>query len=95
MSHDFEEESQEAFKKRKETIENAIKGAATKSDSEILKSASKEMSMQTKEEVKHNSELARTLFNEGMDLYESGEMSFKEFIDDLHESLSVSSKRIN
>ena len=93
MMHDFEE-SQEAYKKRKETIENAIKGAATKSDSEILKSASKEMSMQAKNEVKHNSELARTLFDEGMEMYETGEMSWKEFIDDLHESLAVASKRI-
>lgn len=77
------------YKKQEEAIKKKITSAGE--GTEILKSKAKENKMD-KPEVHQNCEVARMLLSEGLEMYESGEMSFDEFIEDLHKSLMAIQK---
>ncbi|MEK7091757.1 MAG: hypothetical protein AAB900_02090 [Patescibacteria group bacterium] len=77
-------ESTSDYDKQEEAIKKRLDSAGE--GTEILKSKAKENKMD-KPEVHQNCEVARMLLSEGLEMYESGEMSFDEFIEDLHKSL--------
>ena len=74
------------FKKRQEAIKKKLNEAAKSSGSEILKKQAKRESRE-RPEIQDNCQMARMLLNEGLQMYESGDMTFPEFVADLHKSL--------
>lgn len=81
------------YKKRQEAIKRKLKSAAESSGSEILKSQSKKENRKDTPEVQDNCQMARMLVDEGLEMYKSGDMSFSEFVEDLHKSLMAVSGR--
>ena len=77
------------YEKEQKAIKEAIATASKKSNSQILKKAVEG----EKPEVHRNCQIARMLLNEGLEMYEAGTMSFGEFVEDLHKSLSVMVKK--
>ena len=84
-------ESTSDYDKQEEAIKKRLASAGE--GTEILKSKAKENKMD-KPEVHQNCEMTRMLLNEGLEMYESGEMSFDEFIEDLHKSLLAINKKV-
>lgn len=76
------------FEKQQEAIKRKIISAAKSSDSEILKRKAKE-EQRDKTEIRSNVQIAHMLVDEGLELYRDGDMSFDEFIEDLHKSLKA------
>ncbi|MCR4278115.1 MAG: hypothetical protein NUV85_03855, partial [Candidatus Berkelbacteria bacterium] len=66
-------------------IQKKLAEAAKESGSEILKKQTKKPSPETHD----NCQMVRMLVDEGLEMYESGDMSFPEFVDDLHKSLTA------
>lgn len=77
------------WEKRQAAIKKAIAAAAKKAPTEILKSRAKELDTEAKKEVQMQCEMARMLFHEGMEMYESGDLTFDAFVDDLTRSLKA------
>ena len=96
MKHDTTEVSiNDDYKKQQEAIKNKISEAAKKTDSEILKSKKKEENKDSPE-MKQNCEMARMLLSEGLEMYQSGDMSFEEMVDDLHKAMmAISDKKMD
>lgn len=81
--------SEDQYEKRQKLIRKAISKAAKKSGTEILKESVKEMDVEAKEKTRAHCEMARMLFNEGLEMYEEGDMSFEDFVEDLHKTLKA------
>lgn len=60
----------------------AIKGAG-----KIAKESAKEMSRKEDKDARLKCKIATKLFYEGMDMYEGGQMTYGEFVEDLHKCL--------
>lgn len=74
------------YDKKQKLIREAIISAAKKQPTEILKSEAKEAKQQS-EGNKNLCEATRILFNEGLEQFEKGLMTFEEFVKDLSRSL--------
>ncbi|MFA6171978.1 MAG: hypothetical protein WCW77_00545 [Patescibacteria group bacterium] len=81
--------SESEYKKQQEAVKNRIMSAAKKSDSQVLKSRAKVMEAKTDKMIKENCRLAEMLFMESIEMYENGDMTFKEMIDDLTKALKA------
>ena len=82
MKHDTPEVStNDDYKKQQEAIKNKISEAAKNSDSEILKNKKKEENRDSPE-MNQNCEMARMILQEGIEMYQSGDMSFGEMVED-------------
>jgi hypothetical protein len=77
------------YKKRQESIKKAIGEAVKKSPTQILKSQMKGMDTEAKKETQMKCEMSRMVFNEGLDMFEKGDMTYAEFVDDLSRSLKA------
>lgn len=85
-------EYEKEHKERQAAIKRTITTAAKEEPTKILKSEAKEMNFEQKKETQYFCSLARTLFHEGMQQYEEGDMKFDEFIEDLYKSLKAIAK---
>ena len=81
------------YQKQQEAIKRAIGSAAKKSPTRILKNTSREMDTEAKKEVQMNCQMARTLFHEGLEMYEEGDMKFGDMVEDLYKSLKAIATR--
>lgn len=77
------------YKKRQEAIKKAIGAAAKKAPTQILKSQMKEMDTEAKKETMMKCEMTRMVFHEGLEMFESGDMTYPEFVEDLSKSLKA------
>lgn len=84
MPHAIEVSSE--FQKRQEAIRKKLNQAAKGSDSEILQKQAKRENRE-RPEVQDNVRMVRMLVDEGIQMYESGDMSLSELVEDLHKSL--------
>ena len=74
------------FQKRQEAIKKKLNSAAKDSGSAILKKQAKREN-RDRPEVQDNCRMVRMLVDEGIQMYESGDMDFPAFVEDLHKSL--------
>ena len=77
------------YKKSQEAIKKAFESAAKKEPTEILKKQAKKMKSEMSEEVKKKCEMTHMVVREGIEMYEKGEMTYDEFVDDLSKSLKA------
>jgi len=70
-------------------ISSSIQKAAKKSTSEILKMKAKSIKRESDPETENKCKMVHMLVDEGLEMYESGDMEFKEMIDDLYEALKA------
>lgn len=76
-------ESESEYEKQERAMKKKMKGLAEKTDSKVLKSHAKGESP----EVKKNCQMIHMLADEAVKMYESGMMTLKETVDDLHRAL--------
>jgi hypothetical protein len=76
-----------AWKKREEEVKKKIQ--TLKGTSKIGTALAKETKTQSDKGVQVRCELAHKVFREGLDMYEEGEMTFKEFVEDLYKVLKA------
>lgn len=67
--------------------EEAMKKIMAKVDTKIGKEVKSGLSKKDDKESKTKCDLAYRIFHEGMEMYEEGDMSFKEFVEDLNKTL--------
>lgn len=70
-------------------VSSKIQKAAKKSDSEILKTKANEMMKKDDPEIMNKCRMVRMLVDEGLDMYECGDMEFKDMVEDLYKALKV------
>lgn len=80
---------QKEQQKQEEAFRNALAKAAKKSDSKVLKDLAKEEEGKNDKDKQMKCRLACKVFDESMDMYKEGEMTFKEAIDDLYNALKA------
>lgn len=80
---------QEDMEKMMKEVSSKIQKAAKKSDSEILKMHAKEMEMEEDPQVEMKCKMVSMLVDEGLEMYECGEMKFEEMIEDLYKALKA------
>ena len=76
------DEYEKKYKKQKADMAKRLAGVDTK----IAKDVRKELK-EPDEKCRENCELARRIFNEGIDLYQDGTLTFAEFVADLNKTL--------
>jgi len=76
-------EMEDEYKAREE----AMKKAMAKVDTKIGKEVKADLNKSNDKDSKVKCDLAYKIFHEGIEMYEEGKMSFKEFIKDLNETL--------
>lgn len=81
--------SENDYKKQQEAIRSRVQAAAKGSDSQVLKSKAKVMEAKADKMISENCQLARMLFDESMDMYRCGDMTFSEMVDDLTKALKA------
>lgn len=81
--------SMEDMDKQMKAISSKVQKVAKKSDSKILQSQAKEMSMDDNPETESRCKMVKMLVDEGLDMYECGDMSFDEMIEDLYKALKA------
>lgn len=74
------------YKKQQEAIKRKLSSAAKSSGSKILAAQAKKEN-RDRPEIQEMVQMARMLFDEGMEMYRSGDMSFEDMSNDLHRSL--------
>lgn len=79
----------DSYAKQREAIQKAIEAAAKKSDSQVLKNMVKEDQKQSDEKTKMRCQMANRIFQESLDMYEEGDMTFSEMISDLTKALQA------
>jgi hypothetical protein len=77
------------MKKKMDQVSSQVQKAAKKSSSKILKSQAQEMKMDDNPEVDIKCKMVHMLVEEGLEMYESGDMSYEEMVDDLYEALKA------
>lgn len=77
------------FKKQREAVDKKLQAASKKSDSKVLKRVAKEVENKDNSDVREKTKLAEMLFHESLDMFRDGEMTFKEFTNDLNEALKA------
>lgn len=80
---------QKEQQKQDEAFRAALVKAAKKSDSKVLQDLAKEEDGKNDKEKQMKCRLACKVFDESMDMYREGEMTFKEAIDDLYNALKA------
>lgn len=85
MKNVLSEEEDDGMKE----ISSKIQKAAKKSSSEILKMKAKSIRRESEPETENKCKMVHMLVHEGLEMYESGDMEFKEMIDDLYEALKA------
>lgn len=78
-------DSQKDYKAQKEAFKK--KAQALKNSGKIGKAVATEVTRTTDPASRARCELIRRVFREGMDMYEDGTFTLKEFADDLHKTL--------
>lgn len=69
--------------------EEAMKKMMSKVDTKIGKEVKSDFDKKEDKESKVKCDLAYRIFHEGMEMYEEGDMTFKEFIEDLNKTLKA------
>ena len=77
------------MEKQMKAISSKVQKAAKKSDSKILKSHAKGMEMEENPEVENRCKMVKMLVNEGLEMYECGEMDFESMVEDLYKALKA------
>ena len=67
--------------------EAAMKKMMSKVDTKIGKEVKSSFNKKEDKESKAKCDLAYRIFHEGMEMYEEGDMTFKEFVEDLNKTL--------
>lgn len=67
--------------------EAAMKKMMSKVDTKIGKEVKSKFNKKDDKESKAKCDLAYKIFHEGMEMYEEGDMTFKEFVEDLNKTL--------
>lgn len=90
MLHSYSDvpEGPEDYKKRQEAIKKKIVGAAKGTDAKILSNVGKEAD-RDKAEVHDNCQMLRMLFDEGIEMYQEGDMELSAMVEDLYKSLKA------
>jgi hypothetical protein len=81
------EMGESAWKKREEEVKKKIQ--TLKGTSKIGTALAKETATENDKTVQVRRTLAHKVFCEGLDMYEEGEMTFKEFVEDLYKVLKA------
>lgn len=76
------------YKKRQEAIKRKLSEAAGKSDSKILDQTNRE-EQRDKPTIQDNCQMVHRLVSEGLEMYREGDMTLKEFVEDLNLSLKA------
>lgn len=79
--------SEGSYAERQKAIKSALASAAKKSGSKVLGQIVKEQKNRDDKEVSKRCEMSRMVFNESMDMYREGEMTFSEAVEDLYKAL--------
>lgn len=79
----------EEMDKQMKAISSKLQKVAKKSDSKILQSQAKGMEMEDNPETESRCRMVKMLVDEGLDMYECGEMEFEAMIEDLYKALKV------
>ena len=79
----------EEYKKQKKALLEKLKKVQKESGSKIAESAVKEEEGYLDDKKKDICKLARMVFEEGLSMYEEGEMTFDEFVEDISKTLKV------
>ena len=82
-----ESDSLSDYAKREESIKRKLSSAAKSSGSEILKRQVEKEKIRDRPEIQEKCQMAHMLVDEGCEMYKSGDMTFEEFVMDLHKSL--------
>ena len=80
-------QSVEDYEKQQEKINKEIE--KNKSKGQILASLAKEVKLDNDPDVARHCKMARLVFEEGLDMYEDGDMTWDEFLDDLQKCLKA------
>lgn len=88
----LENKSEEDYKKQQEAVKRGMLLATKSSSTKILQNAKKELDTESKKETQYYCSVSRMVFNEGIDMYEEGDMTFDEFVEDVSKSLKALSK---
>lgn len=81
--------SQDDYENMQKAVSDHLQKAAEKSDSKALAEAAKEADYEDDPEREELCTVVRRLVDESLDMYEDGEMSFKEMVDDLTKALQA------
>ncbi len=73
------------YEKRERIAKEEIKKLSEKHDSPVLDS----LARQDNDELKERCDIIRRIFNESLEMYESGSLDFEEFVSDLSETLEA------
>ncbi len=76
------------YKKEQEIISKKIKAIDAKISSKIVDRKAEEERRNTPE-IRRRVEMARMVFNEGIEMFQKGDMEFNEFIEDLFKVLKA------
>ncbi len=88
----IDNQSEEDYKKQQEAVKRGMSSAAKSSNTKILQNAKKELDTESKKETQYYCRVARMVFDEGIEMYEEGDMTFDEFVEDVSKSLKALSK---
>jgi hypothetical protein len=80
---------QKEQQRQEEAFRSALVKAAKKSESKVLKDLAKEEEGKNDKEKQMKCRLACKVFDESMEMYREGEMTYKEAIDDLYNALKA------
>lgn len=75
------------YDRQRKAVEDGLKKAAKGSDSKILKSEAREVTMRA--ELDEHCSMVRRLMDEGLEMYRDGDFTFKEMVDDLYKALKA------
>lgn len=81
--------SESDYQKQEKKMADRFAKAADKSDSKVLKEIAKEDKYDADPARQMQCRMARQVFEESLDMYEEGDMTFDEMIDDLTKALKA------
>ena len=79
--------SEDNYKKREQEVKSKIKEIGSKS--KVLKSMSEEVKLNDDPIIKRNRRLVDMIVRESLEMYEEGEMNYKEMVEDIYKSLKA------
>ena len=80
-------ETNDDYKKRETEIKKKIMEVGSKS--KVLKSMSEEVRLNDDPTIKRNRRLVDMIVRESLEMYEEGEMTYKEMVEDIYKSLKA------
>lgn len=78
--------SMDDYKGMQKGLNESLKKAAKGSDSKILKETVSEIDREDDPDVKKRCSLLHRIFDEGIDMYECGDMTFEEMKEDMYKA---------